>query len=324
MNASAKKHDRYTPPVLLFNGHLETIYPALLRKAPSARYVRERITTADDDFLDLDWIQNEHSRLVIISHGLEGDSHRPYVRGMAAVFARHDFDVLAWNYRGCSGEVNRQLRFYHSGAIDDLARVIAHAGTRGYSKIYLVGFSLGGNLTLKYVGENPYAPIAGAVTFSVPLHLHSSCLQIGKRANWLYEQRFLRNLKKKVRAKAALHPELDVQGLDRVTTLFEFDDAYTAPLHGFAHAVDYYERCSSLYVLKNILAPTLVVNAQNDPFLSPACFPSQAEVGNRVVFEAPARGGHVGFAKFSTDGVYWSEERALAFCQNLWSEPKIN
>ncbi len=307
----------YTPPAFLINGHLETIYPALLRKAPSVAYVRERIATPDDDFLDLDWIRQGHARLVIISHGLEGDSHRPYVRGMAFAFARHGFDVLAWNYRGCSGEVNKQLRFYHSGAVDDLAHVIAHSRTQGYLKICLVGFSLGANLTLKYLGDTPTAPVNRAVAFSVPLHLHSSCLKIGQRTNWIYEQRFLRNLKKKVRAKAGVRPDLDTRALDRIKTLFEFDDAYTAPLHGFAHAIDYYERCSSLYVLPHIQTPTLVVNARNDPFLSPLCFPLPAEVGSQVLFESPARGGHVGFARFHADGMYWSEVRALAFCENV-------
>ncbi|MCU0420604.1 MAG: alpha/beta fold hydrolase [Cyclobacteriaceae bacterium] len=305
----------YAPPALLFNGHLETIYPALLRKVAAPAYARERIATADDDFLDLDWIKNGQAQLVVISHGLEGDSHRPYVRGMASVFARHGFDVLAWNYRGCSGELNRQLRFYHSGAIDDLARVVDHARAHGYSKICLVGFSLGGNLTLKYLGETPHAPVHRAVAFSVPLHLHSSSLQIGQRANWLYEQRFLRNLKKKVRAKATTHPQLDTRPLKSINTLLEFDDVYTAPLHGFAHAIDYYERCSSLYVLKNIQTPTLIVNAWNDPFLSRQCYPSQADVGGHILFEVPARGGHVGFARFAGDGIYWSEARALAFCR---------
>ena len=142
----------YTPPALLFNRHLETIYPSLIRKVDFRSPVRERITTPDDDFLDLDWYKQGSSRCVIISHGLEGNTQRSYMVGMAKAFFQAGYDVLAWNYRGCSGEVNRQLRFYHSGATDDLHTVVMHAVPH-YESLYLIGFSLGGNLTLKYLGE---------------------------------------------------------------------------------------------------------------------------------------------------------------------------
>ena len=142
----------YSPPSLLFNRHLETIYPAIFRKVVLEPYQRERITTLDNDFIDLDWLKHSSPNLVIISHGLEGNSQRAYVKGMAKVFYERGFDVMAWNYRGCSDEINKQLRFYHSGATDDLGFVVNHASSQ-YDNVFLLGFSLGGNLTLIFGGN---------------------------------------------------------------------------------------------------------------------------------------------------------------------------
>ncbi|MEQ8239911.1 MAG: alpha/beta fold hydrolase, partial [Cyclobacteriaceae bacterium] len=143
----------YQRPKVLFNGHIETIYPALFRKVTLPTLpVRERITTVDDDFLDIDWYRNGKNKVVILQHGLEGSSDRPYILGMARAFLLQSFDVCAWNFRGCSGEVNKAKIFYHSGATYDLENVVNHA-SKEYDQIFLVGFSLGGNLTLKYLGE---------------------------------------------------------------------------------------------------------------------------------------------------------------------------
>ncbi|HTE33348.1 MAG TPA: alpha/beta fold hydrolase [Chryseolinea sp.] len=305
----------YRRPLFLFSAHLETIYPALARNVSDVPYERERIPTADDDFLDLDWLRQGSRKLVIISHGLEGNSSRAYMKGMARTFYRNGFDVLAWNFRGCGEEMNKQLRFYHSGATDDLSWVIQHAMKREYTEIDLIGFSLGGNVTLKYLGEKNVPPIVKkAVTFSVPLDLHGSCLKISKRSNWVYSKRFLDNLKKKVIRKSEVMKGLNIEGIDNIKTLVEFDDRYTAPLHGFKDAIDYYTRCSSLHFLKHISIPVLIVNALNDPFLSPTCYPHEAVSGNRsLTLESPRYGGHVGFAQFNKNGLYWSEERALAF-----------
>jgi hypothetical protein len=308
----------YQRPALLFNAHLETVYPALFRSVNAAPYTRERIATPDDDFLDLDWMLRGATQLVVISHGLEGNSSRAYVRGMAKIFFQAGYDVLAWNYRGCSEEINRQLRFYHSGATDDLATVLQHAWGKGYATVFLIGFSLGGNLTLKFLGETGAASsrVQGACVFSVPLHLQASCRKISSSSNRLYAIRFLKSLKEKIRLKARLRPELSTKNLDKITDLLSFDDAFTAPLHGFASAVDYYTRCSSLFFLDKISVPTLIVNAHNDPFLSIECFPAHSG-SSRVQTEWPQHGGHVGFAQFSQNGLYWSEQRALRFIQSL-------
>ncbi len=305
----------YQPPFFLFNAHLETIYPALLRRVTLQPYIRERISTPDHDFLDLDWLKQGASKLVIISHGLEGNSQRGYIKGMAKMCLANGFDVLTWNLRGCSEEMNQQLRFYHSGATDDLGCVVDHAIRSGYKDITLIGFSLGGNLTLKYIGEHtPPAEIRKAVAFSVPLNLHTSCIKISLPSNRIYAERFLKSLKKKIIAKAAFRKELDIKDIDRIASLIEFDDRYTAPIHGFQNAVEYYSKSSSLQFLSNITIPTLIINAQNDPFLSEECYPVKLLTNHPVVqFENPSHGGHVGFAQFNKNGLYWSEERAMNF-----------
>lgn len=309
----------YAPPFYLFNAHLETIIPSLFRKVSLPPYKRERITTPDEDFLDLDWLIQDSKKLVIISHGLEGNTTRGYIKGMAKALYNKGYDILAWNYRGCSDEINKALRFYHSGATDDLATVVAHAEQKGYEAINLVGFSLGGNLTLKYLGEDRVRPsvIQKAATFSVPIDLHTSCLKISQPSNWIYSQRFLKSLRKKVLAKALIMPQLDTAGLQNVKTLHQFDDFFTGPIHGFKDALDYYTQSSALRYINRITIPTLLVNAKNDPFLSPECYPYKLLKNHPfVTFESPERGGHVGFTQRNKDGLYWSEERTLNFFSN--------
>ncbi|MBB6003429.1 YheT family hydrolase [Arcicella rosea] len=317
------KHADYQAPFWLPNGHLQTIFPSVFRKIKTVKYLRERITTPDNDFLDLDWAKantqfsENNKKLVVLSHGLEGDSTRQYITGMVQLFTQHGFDCLAWNFRSCSGELNRTTRFYHSGATDDLDWVIKHAILKDYQEIYLVGFSLGGNLTLKYLGEqseNLSSKIKKAVTFSVPLHLSSSSQTIG----WLYTKRFNDSLKKKILAKAKLFPEqIQTSNISKIKTLKDFDDCYTSQLHGFQDAEDYYERNSSLYFLDKIQIPTLIINALNDPFLSKACFPfEKVNALDNVFFQAPENGGHCGFYQDNYQGILWSEKRALAWISN--------
>jgi len=212
--------------------------------------------------------------------------------------------------------MNRQLRFYHSGATDDLQHVIHHAiGTGRYQEIKLVGFSLGGNLTLKYLGENTQLPavISKAVVFSVPLDLHHSCLKLMHGFSKVYSYRFLRKLKKKVRDKAEKYPGIfDLKKMEGINRLIDFDDAFTGPVHGFKDAVDYYQSCSAQKFMYDINLPTLIVNARNDPFLSEHCYPETKLKGHaQVKLLIPQLGGHVGFRTRS--GVYRSEQIALQF-----------
>lgn len=314
----------FTPPFWLPNGHFQSIFPSLFRKVEGVHYTRERIVTPDDDFLDLDFsfapqLPNTHKNsLVILSHGLEGSASRQYIMGMVKILNRAGFDCLAWNFRSCSGEMNRQKRFYHSGATDDLCLVISHCLLVGYKSVRLVGFSLGGNLTLKYLGEQGQQAaryIEQALTFSVPLHLSSSSDRIAQPDDFLYTYRFNRTLKKKVVEKAQKLPnEIDTSWLEGIRTLRDFDEHYTSKLHGFAGAEDYYEQNSALYFLDGIRVPTLIVNAQNDPFLSPQCFPYEALKSHASVsLLAPTQGGHCGFYQQGYRGFLWSEELALAY-----------
>jgi uncharacterized protein len=311
INSSAFKRPKW-----LFNGHLETIYPALFRKVTLQNPERERISTPDHDFLDLDWYRQNSPRLVLISHGLEGNSTRPYMLGMVKEFVRNGFDVLTWNYRGCSGDLNQKPIFYHSGATYDLNTVILHAQSH-YEEIFLVGFSLGGNLTLKFIGEKKYynPKVKKAVAISVPLDLGKSCHKISSGENILYSKRFLNSLKEKVQKKALSFPkQLDLNKLNFVKTLRDFDDLFTGPLHGFQDAEEYYQVNSSLHFLDKIEIPTLVLNAQNDPFLSDTCFPNQ--LGKKlesVFFEFPKHGGHVGFSSAKAEKTYYSEARSVEF-----------
>lgn len=326
----------YRPPRWLRGAHAQTIYPALFRKVAGVTYRRERLTLPDGDFLDLDWAVGSRQStvvsrqsgistvdyqlstvdLVILSHGLEGDSTRQYILGMVRLLNQHHFDCLAWNYRSCSGEMNATLRFYHSGATDDLHSVVQHARAKGYAKIFLVGFSLGGNLTLKYLGEQGGgAGIERAIVFSVPLHLSSSSRRIDSGGSRVYSRRFNRSLKRKIAEKAARMPDrISAANLKKVRTLRDFDDFYTSQLHGFRDAEEYYERNSSIHFVGRIAVPTLIVNARNDPFLSAECFPFQKmEALEGVWFEAPEEGGHCGFYPADYDGTLWSERRALNF-----------
>ena len=309
----------YRPPPGFANGHVQSIVPALWRRVPEVMTERIRIETPDDDVLDLDCVKKGADRVVIISHGLEGSARQAYVQGMALALVRHGWDVIAWNCRGCNGEMNRQLRFYHSGASEDLSVVVDYAlECAAWREVALVGFSLGGNITLKYLGEQGEAVdarIQSSVTFSVPCDLAGSSVRLAHWSNRLYMERFMRSLRRKVREKAAMFPgRLDLAGLGRVRTFREFDDRYTAPLHGFSDARDYWTRSGSIRFMDSIRVRTLLVNARDDPFLSAGCFPTNlARDHDYLHFEAPRHGGHVGFVTFDNKGEYWSETRAVEF-----------
>ena len=307
----------YTPPFLFGNGHIQTIFPVLFRKVNSVCYKRERIETNDKDFLDLDWSTNNNNRLAIISHGLEGNTNRAYVKGMVKAVNNDGWDALAWNYRSCSGEPNRLLRSYHNGVTDDLSRVINHAKHRyPYKEIALVGFSLGGNLTLLYLGREKQDPIVKkAIVFSVPCDLKESGKILAKPSNKIYMKRFLVMLHEKIKAKMKTLPGcIDDKGYEKIKDFKAFDNRYTAPIHGFKNAYDYYEKCSSKPFIPDIRVPTLIINAVNDPFLSEACYPvKEAKANKFVTLSMPKSGGHVGFVSFNGQNLYWSENQAVNF-----------
>lgn len=335
----------YSPPPGLANGHFQTLFPTLFRRDIPLKQQRLRIVS-DDDFLELDisvpgFCGNEPRNgcggdffisgsregvgrgVVIISHGLEGDSRRKYVKGMAKVFTGAGFDVIAWNQPGCGEELCRTPRIYHMGETRDLRCVINYAKEAGYTRIGLVGFSMGGNQILHFAGESGKAidpTIKGIAVFSVPCDLTGSVDMLNKRANRIYMYYFMRSLHPKVRELHRRFPGsfADIDGLSKIFTFSEFDDRFTAPLNGFASAADYYARASSLPLLERINIPTLLVNAGDDPFLSPGCYPYAAASGNPKLFlKVPESGGHVGFVAFNRQNLYWSEQTARDFLMPL-------
>lgn len=312
----------YRPPPWLRNGHVQSVWPTLFRRVPMADPEPEVLATPDNDELHLDWYRQGSNRLAILSHGLEGHSRRPYMLGLTRALLAEGWDVLAWNFRSCGGVMNRQPRFYHSGATGDLSLVVNRGLAEDYQTLFLSGFSMGGNLTLLYLAERGEAVdsrLCGAVAYSVPCDLAGSADMLALPSRRIYMRRFLRDLKVKMQEKAQRFPELiDIEGFDRIRRFHEFDDRYTAPLHGFRDAREYWAQCSALGRLRDIRVPALMVNAADDPFLSAECFPeSRRQLGAHVRLEAPRWGGHVGFVEHARDGFYWSERRALAFVQGV-------
>jgi len=292
----------------------------MFRKVKGVNYERKRIVTPDDDFLDIDFSTVGSKTIVIITHGLEGNSERAYARGMVRAVNNASWDAVAINLRGCSGEPNNLYLSYHSGKTDDLDLVIHHIKENyDYDKIMLVGFSLGGNITLKYLGEqgeNANPLISRAVAISVPIDLEDSAVQLAKKSNVLYMNRFVKMLKPKMIGKAERFPEWGLVREDilKMSNFYDIDELYTAPAHGFKNAKDYWEKCSSKPSLSKIRIPTLLINALNDPFLGKPSYPfKEAENSKFFYLETPKYGGHVGFINDFKMNNLWIEKRTIGF-----------
>jgi predicted alpha/beta-fold hydrolase len=307
---------RFRPPFFLCNAHLQTILPVLLVRKFVVAYERERLELADGDFLDLNWVRAGSDKLAILLHGLEGSSEDGFARGATSLLRSAGWDVLAWNFRSCGREVNRLVRFYHSGDTGDLNELIRFVAP-AYSRIAFVGVSLGGNVALKYLGERiPHPSVIAAVAISVPVDLRASAFALDHRwSNRVYLNRFIKLLVAKVERKAISFPDqLDVREIKSVRTLRQFDDRYTAPIHGFRDAADYWKQSSSLQHLRGINVPTLLLNACDDPFLTRESFPySDAGLNADLFLETPKSGGHVGFIDFANGFERWCEYRAVEF-----------
>jgi uncharacterized protein len=312
-------HSTYQgPPRYLINGHFETIIPSIFRKVEGVKYQRERISTSDGDFLDLDWSKVGSKRLLVISHGLEGSSDRHYVKGLVKLFNLNGFDALAWNNRSCSGEMNIAPKLYHHGASEDLKAVIHEVLNKGqYDEIYLSGISMGGAQTLKYLGEAGAGlpkEIKKAAVYSTPCNLASSAATLKLKGNAFYKKRFLGKLKIKMISKAGQFPDLiDLKLLETINDFDQFDTHFTAPLHGFKDAMDFYKSVSADNWMKDIQIPTLIVNALNDPLLGEACYPKAIVKDHGHLFlEMPEKGGHTGFILKGQEFT-WVEGRVLEF-----------
>ncbi|MEM8507101.1 MAG: alpha/beta fold hydrolase [Bacteroidota bacterium] len=314
----------YRPPFLFRNGHFSTIYSGVFRKISGVVQRRERLELPDGDFLDLDWGESPTTtqKVVILLHGLEGDAQRHYIAGSAKRLHQSGYDTCAVNFRGCSGETNRLYASYHSGSSADLEEVIHHIiRLDRYQELYVWGYSLGGNVALKYAGEGNTLPkiLKAIVGVSVPCDLKNACDQLLQSKNVLYSQRFKRHLLEKLREKHRRFPErIALHEIEAIVTLKDFDDVYTAPAHGFRDALDYYARCSCNQFLPDVSIPALILNAKNDSFLGAPCYPYAAARNNpNLYLEVPDFGGHVGF--WGRRNISYAEDRALSFFESTSS-----
>ena len=313
---------QYHPKGWFKNGHFSTIYSAIIRRAPILEFQRDRLSLSDGDFLDLDWsyakntpVENPKS-VVILLHGLEGNAQRSYVRGQANTLLAAGFDVCAMNFRGCSGVPNLKLQSYNAGKTEDLDQVVSYVVTLNrYHRIFAVGFSLGGSLLLNYLGakKGDYQQIHGAAAVSTPLDLKGSIERLSQWDNRAYQRVFLSTLKVKYRQKQRAFPmDLSVDAPNAMKSLKDFDNLYTAPVHGYLNAEDYYQKNSPISTLATVHQSVLILNAQNDSFLSPMCLPtSLAQHSKNIYLEAPKYGGHVGFC--TPSGPYYNETRVSEF-----------
>ncbi len=306
----------FKPPFFIRSHHLQTILPTLLRNVPSPKYTRERFETSDGDFFDVDWSHVDSAdNIVLFIHGLESSSDSNYIRGVVNAFNRRGWDAAVLNFRGCSGEINRLYKSYHSGATEDIHTLVTSVSSLNkYKQITLVGFSLGGNATLKYLGEQGHNTcITRAAAVSVPCDLKASALRMAEPENALYMRRFIQSFQKKLLLKEALLPQgITLQYFAGMRTFQELDDRYTAPAHGFNDAEEYWTFCSANRYIPNIAIPTLLISAKDDSFLGKSCFPIEAaEQSSNFFLEIPNYGGHLGFMGWGKE--YWHESRVAGF-----------
>jgi uncharacterized protein len=303
--------------------HLQTLVARVLRAPPALPYTRERVTTPDGDFVDLDWgpEPGADAPIVLVLHGLEGCSSRGYVRNVCAELAARGLWPAALNFRGCSGEPNLGDGFYHSGATADPAHVLELVRARYPGRpVGAVGFSLGGNVLLKLMGERSDggdALLDAAVAMSVPYDLAAGCRLLEQSGmGRAYTEYFLRSLKRKVRMKERrLAGRFDLGAVYGASTLRRFDDLLTAPLHGFDSAEHYYGESSSAGYLPSVRVPTLLIHAEDDPFLPRASIPiAQAAANPRLELKVEPVGGHVGFLQGTLwRPRFWADELTADF-----------
>jgi uncharacterized protein len=308
------------------NPNMQTIVPAFRRIRPPARY-RTTLQTPDNDFLDLDWGTGRHNELVILLHGLTGSSSSVYVLGLQNALTRAGFRTVALNFRGCSGRPNNRANAYHSGETGDLDTVYRHIRrAEPDTPIAAVGFSLGGNVLLKWLGEKGKTlDLFGAVAVSVPFELSQCADRMDRGFSRLYRNLILNDLNRYMKAKyrhleaLGLHDEAGkiaaMGDLSGVRSFWDYDDRVVAPLYGFRDVQDYYERCSSRQFLKAITVPTLLLQSLDDPFLIPEIVPDRSELPAQVDLEVSARGGHVGFVSGSIPWKprYWLEDKIPSY-----------
>jgi uncharacterized protein len=323
----------YKPSYIWRNPHVSTIYPSAFRKVHGVNYIREKLELSDGDFLDLDWsfareenpitnhqsLITQNNKLAIFTHGFLGNSTRPYLLGGIKSFKSANYDALAWNHRGMGGENNRLEKITTHGSSGDLEEVINHALSKNqYTEIILVGYSKGGNISMKYAGEkskNIPSEIKKIIAISSPTDLQGSVDVMGK--DGFYTNRFKTKLLKFLLNRTELIDNQMIKGFSKFKYLDDFTDNYIAPLHGFKDARDYYEQCAALHVVDKIRVPTFILNAKNDPVLSESCaLLDLAKTSDYIFSEIPNHGGHCGFYEPNSDGLYWGDRRMVEFVKD--------
>ena len=302
--------------------HLQTIVPALFAKRSPIRYRRERWDTPDGDFIEVDQVATPHDNdptraTLVVFHGLEGDAGSRYVRALMAIATARGWSGVAPHFRGCGGALNDGPRFYHSGDSEEIDWVLRRVAAEARGPVVVVGISLGGNMLLKWLGERGDAArevVVAAASVSAPMDLAAGSVSLRRGFNHLYAWNFLGSLKRKSRHKLMQHATLfERAAMEAARTLHAFDDAVTAPVHGFVDANDYYARSSSKPYLARITAPTLILNARNDPILPASALPGPDEVSSSVTLDYPEHGGHVGFRAAGADGDRWMPRRVISY-----------
>lgn len=287
---------------------------------------RERFELADGDFLDLDWTTGSNGPLVLVLHGLEGCSSSHYAAGILKALHGYGMRAVLMHFRGCSGEPNRLDRSYHSGETGDLQSVVQILRKREPGVVLAaIGYSLGGNVLLKWLGEQgACAPLAAAVAVSVPFDLYQVARRLERGVSRLYQRTLLRSLQRSVQRKFRNRPApFDVATVSRLHSFRAFDNMVTAPLYGFRNADDYYTRSSCRQYLKHIRVPTLILHALDDAFMTPDAIPTASELSQAVTLELSERGGHVGFVAGALPWQphYWLEERIPAYLRSVLHGP---
>jgi predicted alpha/beta-fold hydrolase len=301
----------FKPAWWLRSPHLQTIWPSLLRPAIRLDVSWERLELADGDFIDLAW-RRRPGPLVLLIHGLEGSLESHYAAPLMKLLESAGYSTVFMHLRGCGREPNRLDRSYHSGASEDLAEVLERLAHRGERTDALIGISLGGNLLLKYLGEHGRtARTHTAIAISVPFRLQTAASQLQQGLSRVYDRYLLSKLVRSYKRKFADRPAPLQVAIDRIGSIYEFDQRITAPLNGFESAEDYYRRCSCIGFLKGIETPTLILHAVDDPFMRPDVIPRTDELGPGVTLELCRQGGHVGFIEGRLPGRprYWLERR---------------
>jgi len=321
--------EKFKPALGMKNRHIQTLYSSFFRKISQPKIEIENFTLEDGDFLEAHWHKtsnpNPKTPIVILFHGLAGSYKSPYIQGVMKELSSAGFNSVLMHFRSCSGVMNNLPRSYHSGETEDAFYFIKSLKKRfPHAKISAVGYSLGGNMLLKLLGEmGKNSLLNGAVSVSAPIQLDICANVINSGFSKIYQAHLIKDLKSSLVKKYSQHDmksllNFDEKNIKNIKTFWEFDRIYTAPIHGFKSATDYYEKCSSKQFLKDINIPTLIIHSSDDPFMNTNILPSNEELSSKITFELYKHGGHVGFIGGTIfKPRYWLDTRITEFIRNV-------